>query len=466
MTNTFLNNFLMISSINTILFILVLFVLFAFLTFLKKKHISFSNRMLIGTVIGIIIGFIIQFIGKFPDKPTDIIWINETTKWYSLFGNGFIDLIRMLVIPLIVISIIHILINMKSDAKIKQLTVTTLIILFSLVAIAAIVGIIVASIFQLGTSSFSNTLDSQIREIEPIVDIFRNLIPSNPIKSMSESHVISVVIFSIFIGVAAKKMNKSFPKTLDTFNKLIDGLHKIIISMTMTVINLMPYAVIPLLANTIAQRGLESVLDVIMFIIALYVCVIIMFLIHMIILSINGINPLIYIKKSIPVLLLGFTSRSSLGCMPVTIETLDSMGVNSSTATFVASFGTTTGMNGCAGIFPGLLIITIANMTGNPIDLGFLIMSLIVITISSIGIAGVPGTATTSASINLSAVGFGQYFELASPILAIDPIIDMGRTMININGVLTTALIVDKTLKQLNKDKFNDLNSKIDTTLI
>lgn len=466
MDNTFLKDFLMISSPSTIVWLLVLVILFALMVFLKKKHISLSNRMLIGTGLGILLGLAIQFIAKFPDNPLDITWINESTKWYSLFGNGFIDLIRMIVVPLIIISIIHIIINMKQSAKIKKLTIYTLIVLFSTVAIASLIGIGVASIFKLGINSNITSGTAEIKEVKSLIDVFRELIPQNPIAAMSNSNVIAVVIFSIFIGTAAKKMNKAFSKTMEVFNKLIDASHKIIISVTMTIINLMPYAVIPLLANTIAQRGVKSILDVILFIVALYIATILMFIVHMLLLTMFGFNPITYIKKSFSLLLLAFTSRSSLGCIPVTIETLNSLGCNESTSTFIASFGATTGMNGCAGIFPGMLIVMVANITGNPINPSFLIMALIVITISSIGIAGVPGTATTSASINLSAVGFGQYFDLTSPVLAVDPVLDMARTAININGVLTTSLIVDKKLKQVNMDIFNDMSKKMDNTFM
>lgn len=466
MDNTFLKNFLMISSFSTVAWLIILALLFAFMVFLKKKHLSLSNRMLIGTGLGVLLGLAMQFIAKFPNNPLEITWINESTKWYSLFGNGFIDLIRMLIIPLIIISIIHIIINMKQDAKIKKLTIYTIIVLFSTVAIASLIGIGVALLFKLGVNSSVTSGTAQIKEVKPLIDIFRDLIPQNPIAAMSNSNVIAVVIFSIFIGTAAKKMSKAFGKTMEVFNKLIDASHKIIISITMTIINLMPYAVIPLLANTIAQRGVKSILDVIMFIIALYIATIILFFVHLALLSMFGFSPITYIKKAFSVLLLAFTSRSSLGCLPVTIETLQSLGCNESTSTFVASFGATTGMNGCAGIFPGMLVIMVANMTGNPINLSFLIMSLIVITISSIGIAGVPGTATTSASINLSAVGFGQYFDLTSPVLAVDPILDMARTAININGVLTTSLIVDKKLNQVDMDTFKDMNKKIDNSFM
>ena len=166
MDNTFLKDFLMISSFNTLKWLVVLILLFLFMVFLKKKHINFSNRMLIGTGIGILLGFAIQFVAKFPENPTEITWINESTKWFSLFGNGFIDLIRMIIIPLIVISIIHIIINMKQDTKIKQLTIYTLVILFSTVAVATLIGIGVAFLFKLGLNSNITGGTSQIKEIK------------------------------------------------------------------------------------------------------------------------------------------------------------------------------------------------------------------------------------------------------------------------------------------------------------
>ncbi len=466
MENNFLSKFLMISSFNTLIWIFILIAIFIFMFMIKKKQISFSNRMLIGTGVGILLGLSIQFISKFPENPTQVTWINESTKWFSLFGNGFIDLIRMLVIPLIVVSIIHIIINMKQYTKIKQLTIYTIVTLFATVIISAFVGIAVAYLFKLGVNSNAPIEISKANEIKSLVDIIRNLIPKNPIEAMSKSNVIAVVIFSIFVGVGAKKMSKPFAKTMESFSNLIEALHKIIISITMTVINLMPYAVVPLLANTIAQKGIKSILDVILFIIALYISVIIVFIIHLLLLALFKYNPITYIKKSFPLLLLAFTSRSSLGCIPMTLETLESLGGNKSTSTFVASLGATTGMNGCAGVFPGMIVIMIANMTGTQINLSFLVMSLLVITISSIGIAGVPGTSTTSASINLSAVGLGQYFDLTSPILAIDPLLDMARTMLNVNGVTVTSLIVDKKLNQIDMNKFNDMNLKIDNSFI
>ena len=221
----------------------------------------------------------------------------------------------------------------------------------------------------------------------------------------------------------------------------------------------MPYAVIALLANTIAQRGIESIKEVGIFIIALYVAVIIMFIIQLIAISLFGINPIIYLKKGVAVMVLAFTSRSSVGCLPLTIETLvDKMGVNDGTASFVGGFGTTAGMQGCAGVFPALLLVFVCNVTGTPMDITFIVMALVVIVIGSFGIAGIPGTATMAASVALSGVGMASLFPTISPILAIDPIIDMGRTLLNVTGSMTNALIVDKSLGQLNMEHFKDMS--------
>lgn len=464
MQNSFLSNFLMISTPSTLAFLVVLAILFLFMVFLKKKHVNFSVRTIIGTIIGILLGVSIQLISGTPDNPLEITWINETTKWFSLFGNGFIDLIRMIVIPLIVISIIHVIISLKSSSNIKNLTWKTILAYIINVLIASIIGIIIAQLFKLGLSGETINSTYEIKEVKNFVDILRNLIPKNPIEAMVNTNIIAVVIFSAFIGIAAKKMSSIYKTQIDSFVKLIDALHKIIISVAMSIISLIPFAVIPLMANSIAQRGLKSILDVISFIGALYVGMIIMFIVHLIFLSIFGFNPLTYLKKAVAPLFLAFTSRSSLGTLPVAVEVLtDSMGATNSTSAFVMGLGSTIGQAGCAGVFGSMVVINIANLSGTPLTFSFYMMTILVVTISSFGIAGIPGGGHTVASSVLSGTGLTPYFDLVGPILAIDPILDMGRTCLNINGAITISLIVDKSLKQLNMDTFNNKTLKLNS---
>ena len=183
---------------------------------------------------------------------------------------------------------------------------------------------------------------------------------------MVKNNVIGMVIFGAVFGRAIWWIKADKPDMEAFLHKLIDGLHKTMMNMALLILDYMPWAVIALLANTIAQKGLASILDVGIFIIALYVALIVQFIIQILAVMLHGVNPIHYLKKSVALLILAFTSRSSAGCLPVTIETLVTrLGVNQGTASFVAGFGTTAGMQGCAGVFPAMLIVYVCHLTGD-----------------------------------------------------------------------------------------------------
>ena len=455
--SSFLSQFLMITDIKTVIFIAVLIGTFYIVKQFEKKKVKFSTRTIYATIIGLILGVIIQLVAGLPEDPSGVTWLQEVTKWYGLFGSGFMDLLKMLVVPMVFVSILRVIINMGEGDDLGKLTFKSLGMLLMTTAIAAIVGIVVGNVMKLGVGTdIVAASDTELREITPLVDTLRGLLPSNPVASMADGNIVAIIIFATFLGLAVKRLSKKYLDVIKPFIDLVEAFYKIIVSVAMTVIKFMPYAVVALLANTITARGLSSMISVVQFIVALYISVAIMFIIHLVIITINGLNPITYIKNAAEPLLLAFTSRSSLGTLPVTIEALTKhQGVEEGVASFTASLGANMGMNGCAGIYPALMAVTIANMAGVEMNASFYAMLLVVITISSLGIAGLPGTATMAVSVVLSGVGIGAYFPLAGGILAVDPILDMGRTMLNVNGATTAAVTVGKSLGKLNKDIFN-----------
>lgn len=455
MQSTFFTDFLYLTDIKTILFIVVLFALFFVMKQMEKKKVKFSTRMLSATGIGLVLGLLIQVVGGFPEAPLEVPFIAEINKWYGLFANGFMDLLKMLVIPLIFVSIMRVIINMKQGENLGKLTARTLGLLVGTTAIAAMIGLIVGNLFQLGVNSHLVAGDATIREVSSLVDTLRGLLPSNPIASMANGNVVAVVIFAAFLGLATKRQTKKYYDIVKPFIDLVEAFYKIILSVAMTIIKWMPYAVIALLANTIAGRGMAALGEAIDFILATYIGVALMFVVHLILIALSGLNPFRYVKNVLDALVLAFTSRSSLGTLPVSIEKLtDNVGLDNGTATFVGSLGSNAGMNGCAGIYPALVAITVANMTGTPIDMTFIVMLVIVIALASFGIAGLPGSATMAISVVLSGMGMGEYFPLIAGIIAIDPILDMGRTMLNVNGTLTTAVLVGKSFNKIDQDVY------------
>ncbi|MBU9739133.1 cation:dicarboxylate symporter family transporter [Diplocloster agilis] len=460
----FLQQFLLISDIRTILFLILLAAGFYLIHILyHKKHLDFSVVVLIGTGLGLLLGLAVQAASGFPDQPEDIRFIREATAWYQLFGTGYMNLIKVIVVPLVIISILQVIISLEQGHQMGSLIRKTLSVTLVMAAVSAVTGLVIGLLFGLGQDSVSSGASGSqgisgavsAAELSDVPATLKNLIPDNIVSAMVNNNIIGLVIFSSILGLALWWVNKEHSAEAEPLYRGIRGLHRTMINMALLILDYMPFAVLALLANTIARRGLSGIFDAGKFIFALYLGTGVQFFIQLAALLLNGLNPVPYLKKSAAPLLLAFTSRSSVGCLPLTVETLTKdLGVSEATANFVAGFGTTAGMQGCAGLFPALLIVYVCNITGTPIDLSMLVMAVIVVTIGSLGIAGIPGTASMAASVSLSGVGLASAFSTISPILAIDPIIDMPRTLLNVSGSLTNALIVDKRLGLLDESVY------------
>lgn len=460
MDNVFFKEFLLISDIKTILFLLIFGVLFYIIHILyHKKKMEFSLVVMVGTGFGLFLGLAMQIVAQFPNVPMDVTFIKETTTWFNLFGNGYMNLIKMIVVPLVMVSIVQVIINTQMGKSMGLLVKRTVFVTMGMVALSSLTGILVGLALNLGSGVVFEEGSAQAKEILPVADTLQNLIPTNIVSAMVSGNIIGLVIFSAFFGLAVWWINHDDPDLAKPIYTNINLLHKAMINMSLLILDYMPWAVVALLANTIAQRGISSILDVGKFILAIYIASAVQLVIQLALLLFNGLNPLIYLKKSYANLIMAFTTRSSMGCLPMTIETLNKkLGVNQGTASFVASFGTTAGMQGCAGLFPALLLVYVCRMTGTPIDITMIIMTIIVTTIGSLGIAGIPGTSTMAASVSLSGVGMIQHFSAISPIIAVDPIVDMPRTLLNVTGAMTNALVVDKLMGNLDKDLYNDIS--------
>ena len=271
--------------------------------------------VIIGTIAGAVLGIAVQIIAGFPDDPSKVVYIKESTKWFSLVGGGFIDLIRMLVIPIVFISIVHVILHMEAGANLKKLVVAMISTNLGMVAVAVYSRLILGNAFGLGQGFDIVESGKKIREIKPMVDTFRALIPSNPIQAAAETNVIGIVVFAIILGSVARLLKQTGTNSMEVFTKLFDELHQLISWVADFIIGLMPYGVVALLASTLATRGVQAILDMGLFVVLLYVGLLIMFVVQAILITSFGYNPITYFKKAKAPLLLAFTSRSSMGVL-------------------------------------------------------------------------------------------------------------------------------------------------------
>lgn len=447
--------------INIIVLLLIIFLLY----FMEKKHLNFTVRVLSALILGLLLGFVLRNIYA---QNTDV--ITNTMIWYNVVGSGYVRLLQMLVMPLIFISITMALLNIKGDSNIAKMTMIIIAILMITTAISALVGILISKGFGLdaskiqaivgdysqGALNYENRLEAF--NSKPVPQQLLEIIPTNPFSALAGgggSPTLSVVFFSAFVGMAALGIKKKKLEVFDFFRKIMFSLHEIVMRIVSIVMRLTPYGVLALMAKFMATSDLKAFAQLGQFLLASYIAIFIMLIVHSVILIIFGYNPVKYYSKALPTLAFAFSSRTSAGTLPMTVDTLkNKMGISEGVSNLSASLAVTIGQNGCAGIYPAMVVAMIAPTLGiNVFEPIFLIKVVIIIAIGSFGIAGVGGGATNAALITLSALNFPV--ELVAILLGIEPLIDMGRTLLNVNDGMITAAATGKICKEVDMNKFN-----------
>jgi L-cystine uptake protein TcyP (sodium:dicarboxylate symporter family) len=448
--------------------IIVMLAVLLGLSVLKKRRVSFTIRVILALITGIIFGAILQLNYGASSEV-----VKQSNSWFSIIGTGYVRLLSMIVIPLVFVSITSAIINQDSK-KLGKMAILIIAILLITTAISAFVGASSANLFNLSAEGFQIGEKEQkaAENIETKLDGFKEkpiqqqiyeIIPNNPFYAMTgqgSSATLSVVVFASFVGLAAIGLRKSNPESAESFAKFIKVTHDIVMRMVTMVLRLTPYGVLALMTKLASSNNFSEILRLINFVAASYAALAVVFIIHLIILAIFKLNPVTYIKKAATPLMFAFSSRSSAGTLPINVETqVEKLGVSQGHANLSASLGVSIGQNGCAGVYPAMLAVMIAPTVGiNPLAPAFLIKLILVTTLSSFGIAGVGGGATFASLVVLPAMGLPV--GLAGLLIAIEPLIDMARTMVNVSDSMLAGLISSKLMGELNLDVYN---SKIKT---
>ncbi|MCE4960084.1 MULTISPECIES: L-cystine transporter [Staphylococcus] len=448
--------FTVINIVVMILFLIGLFIM-------AKKHVSFPKRVFTALGLGIVFGIALHLIYGANSKV-----LETTTDWFSIVGDGYVALLQMIVMPLIFISIVSAFSKIQIGDKFAKIGTYIFMFLIGTVAIAAIVGIFYAIVFGLDASSIDlgsaensrgSEISSQAKDLtaNTLPQQILELLPSNPFLDFTgqrTTSTIAVVIFAIFVGFAYLRVARKQPESGSLLKRGIDAIYALVMSIVTFVLRLTPYGIIAIMASTIATSDFQAIWTLGKFMIASYASLITMYIIHLILLAVMGINPVRYVKKTLEVLIFAFTSRSSAGALPLNIQTqTQRLGVPDGIANFSASFGLSIGQNGCAGIYPAMLAIMVAPVANVDIDLPFVLTLIGVVIISSFGVAGVGGGATFASILVLSTLNLPV--ALAGVLISIEPIIDMGRTALNVNDSILAGTGTAKLTGNMDKDKFN-----------
>lgn len=401
---------------------------------IRKITNKFSFATLTALTLGVVLGIIFK----------------ENILFLDTVGKAYMSLIKMIVVPLVVTSLITSIVRLENLDTLKSIGLKTFTVLLGTTGAAAFIGIIVASSLNLGQGlRFIGAENFKAREIPGFSKVLIDMLPSNPLAAIVENKIIPIVIFSMFIAIALVIEDNTNKEKAKPFKDFILSAYDIVLRITKMVLRIIPYGVFALIATAAAKNGMDTLMSLIWVILAVYIAAFLQFLfVYTPLISfVARMNPLKFFKGIFPAQVVAFTSQSSYGTLPVTIKSLvEGVGVSENIASFVAPLGSTIALNGCGGFYPAIVAIFAANVFNVELTIYSYILIVLTAIISSIGIAGVPGSATMSTTVMLAALGLP--IEALAMVIAVDSIIDMIRTATNVTGASVAALIVDQTEKR------------------
>ncbi|WP_049535863.1 L-cystine transporter [Vibrio harveyi] len=446
-------NFAVVASLAVFIAILM------FLFNQQQKQNTLSRLVLIGLVTGSLFGLGLQLI---HGEGSDV--IGQTLDWVGIVGSGYVGLLKMVIMPLVLISMISAVVKLEKGGSLGKISGLTISVLLVTTAIAAMIGILVTTTFGLSAAGLTEgaretariaVLESRVGSVSDLTipQMLVSFIPTNPFADLTgarSTSIIAVVIFGVLVGIAARKVMAEKEELESPIRTFVEAAQSVVMRLVKMIMALTPYGIAALMAKVVATSSAADIFNLLGFIVASYVAIALMFLVHGLLVSFVGVSPAEYFKKIWPVLTFAFTSRSSAATIPLNVEAqITKLNVPPAIANLSASFGATIGQNGCAGIYPAMLAVMVAPTMGiDPLDINFILSLIAIITISSFGIAGVGGGATFAALIVLPAMGLPV--TIAALLISIEPLIDMARTALNVSGAMTAGTITSRLLKSTN----------------
>ncbi|WP_448071008.1 dicarboxylate/amino acid:cation symporter [Georgenia yuyongxinii] len=431
---------------------------------------SFSVQILIGLALGVLLGWLALSIGKTP-ADTD----NWLTVTLSTIGSSFVGLLKAVVAPLVFTAIVASIANLRGLANGARLAGQTLL-WFAITALVAVaIGIGLGLVLQPGVNSAVDASQAGAPgRTGSWLDFLQGLIPANFLGLGASSqletgadgavmavstgvsfNVLQIIVIALVVGIAALKVGAKADPFL-TFNR---SLLAVIQKVLWWIIRLAPLGTLGLVGRAIATYGWSSLANLGTFAIAIYVgLALVLFVVYPVLLKTHGLSVLSYFRGAWPAIELAFVSRSSIGTMPVTERvTHRNLGVPRAYAAFAVPFGSTTKMDGCAAIYPAVASIFVAQFFGVDLAVTDYLLIAFVSVVGSAATAGLTG-ATVMLTLTLSTLGLP--LEGVGLLLAIDPILDMGRTAVNVAGQVLVPVIVAKREGILDVEQYSSADAE------
>ena len=419
----------------------------------QKKKIGLTTKIFIALLAGAVFGIVLCYMVPSGHVKDDII----VEGILYVVGQGFIRLMKMLVVPLVFCSLVCGSMAIGDTKKLGTVGVRTLIFYLFTTALAITVALSVGNIINPGIGLDMSAIKSNAAEVEEMVatslsDTIHNINPDNPMNSLASGNMLQIIVYALIVGIILAKLGER----TETVGNFFSQFNDIMMEMTMMVMSLAPVGVFCLIARTFANIGFSAFVPLAKYMVGVLLALAIQcFIVYLGLLKVfTGLNPFKFIKNFFPVMAFAFSTATSNATIPLSIDTLaKKMGVSKKISSFTIPLGATINMDGTA-IMQGVAVVFAAQAFGIQLDMMDYLTVIGTATLASIGTAGVPSVGLVTLTMVFNSVGLPV--EAIGLIMGIDRILDMTRTAVNITGDAVCTTIVAHQNKALDRDVFNN----------
>lgn len=418
------------------------------------KKISLTNKILIALFLGIISGVIIN------EFLVDNNFINNILVGgvFTVLGQIFLNAIKMLVVPLVFVSISLGVAKMGDTTKLSRVGSSTIVFYMLTTAFAIVIGLIISNLVNLGANLDMSALDVSTTTPEvtdvSFVDTLIDMVPSNIFTALTDGNMLQIIFFAVFFGIAITSLGDKVQK----LHIVLDELNEIFLKMLLIIMKFAPIAVFSLIITTFSTLGFEAIVPVFSYVfIAIFAMLVHMVVVYSSLLrGLGKVSPVKFFENIKPAMTFAFSTASSAGTLPITKHCVeDNCGVDSEISSFILPIGATINMDGTA-IMQGVAVVFIAGACGIDLTFADYISVILTATLASIGTAGVPGSGVIMLSMVITQVGLP--IEAIGIIMGVDRLVDMVRTVVNITGDSICSIVIARRENAINLDVFNAPN--------
>lgn len=447
--------FLSLSHWASLVGVVLFFVLLYILGHLPKKKLSFATRVLIGSGAGTALGLLVwalsggvsSGLSLFQPASASGPYAKDLIPWFSLVAKGYVALLSCLILPMVFLASIRLVVKTPAEKTVSKLTrwkkwVNTLMLVLS-AGVALALGLLfkVGVIPDQGAPAF--TADGN-----ELVSHLSSLVPSGLGRDLVLANVAGIFVFGIYVGIAARRMQAK-SESVKSLIGILDGAFSVGVSVCKTVIAYKPMGAGAIMAWLVASCGPVILVMIAKMLLVLILGMAAMLVLQTLLCALSGVSPAAFWGKGGAVMVKALKTRSGSGCLPDAQQMLaEGLGLRREVTDPVSAYAIASGAQGCAALFPTLSVLFALGLFGIPMTPGLIAAHLILVVIVSYGITELPGTATMSEFGLLMGIGASEALPGLGAMIAIDPIADVFRTLINVTGCMTNAIIVERRVKE------------------